>query len=154
MPTYFAGTAETRAAGLLEQATLRLSGPDASGRRTLADADGRSVGFVDLARRWWGRTLWVHEAFEEPVVFRLRRRWTPWPRWRVFDADGEEVGTVGGAWLCDRWGRPAFRRQGQRFDFPAGGPAAEWDGERLALGPAVRDDPFWKMLLLAAVLAG
>src|SRR5262245_51282264 len=96
MPSHFASKEAARPAGLLEQPTLRLSAADGRGRRLLTDEAGGAVGFAEEARAWWpwGRTIWVHEAFEEPVVFRVRRLWRLWPRWRVLDADGEEVGTV------------------------------------------------------------
>jgi hypothetical protein len=162
MPTHFASKEAARTAGLLEQPTLRLHAPGAGGRRLLSDDKGAAVGFAVEVRAWWpwGRSLCVHEAFDEPVVFRVRRLWSLRPRWRVVDADGEEVGTVGGPALRDRWDRVLFRRVdgGRAFELVQGGPAAEWlangDGGRLALHAAVRDDPFWKMLLLAAVLVG
>jgi len=163
MPTHFASKEAARQAGLLEQPTLRLLGPNERGRRLLTDETGDVVGFAEEVRPWWpwARSLWVHEAFEEPVVFRVRRLWALRPRWRVLDADGEEVGTVGGPVLLDRWDRVVFRRvaAGRVFELAdGGGTAAEWvangDGGRLALQAAVRDDPFWKMLLLAAVLVG
>jgi hypothetical protein len=158
MPTHFTFRESARQAGLLEQTTLRLSRPGPSGRRPLCDAAGDVVGFVREERGWpWGRTFWVYEAFEEPLVFGVRRLWRLRPRWRVVDADGEEVGTVGGEGLLDRWDHLLFRRaEGGVFALAGGGAAAEWrpdgDGGRLVLHEPVRDDPFWKMLLLAAVL--
>lgn len=160
MPTYFASKEIARPMGLLEQQSLLLRPPDQAGRRLLCDATGDVVGFVRQVQSWWalGRSFWVHEAFEEPVVFRVRRTWTIRPRWRVVDADGEEVGTVGGASLRDRWDHVVFRRtdDGRLFELTSGTAAAEWldegDGGRLILHAAVRDDPFWKMLLLAAIL--
>src|SRR3954468_2267815 len=117
MPTHFATKEAARPAGLLEQPTLRLRRPDASGRTAISGDDGAAVGFAQEVRSgWpWGRTFWVHEAFEEPVVFRVRRLWTLRRRWRVIDADGEEVGTVGGAYLRGRWNEVVFDRGGGRF---------------------------------------
>jgi hypothetical protein len=160
MPSHFASPSAAKTAGLLEQTVLRLLRPDAAGRRRLADADGTPVGVVDLAPGWWGfvLTLWVREAFEEPVVFRVRRAWSLRRRWRVEDADGEAVGTVAGPRLLSRGGRVLFRRiqGGRAFELLGGDAAAEWvpedGGGQLTLLPVVRDEPFWKMLLLAAVL--
>jgi hypothetical protein len=162
MPMNFASPEAIRQAGLLEQPALRLLPPDGAGRRRIADGAGDAVGVVDVARGpWgWGRTFWVREAFEEPVVFRVRRAWTLRGRWRVEDAEGEEVGTIAGTRVLNHWGHTVFRRVegGRAFVLTGGDAAAEWvtegAGGRLTLRPVVRDDPFWKMLLLAAVLVG
>lgn len=151
MPSHFA-TLSCSGAGLLEQLVLRPH--QADGRLWLEDAQGHAVGFVSVdARSWWrGRVLTVHEAFEEPVVFRVRRCWGLWARWRVADADGELVGTVAGARLLDHWGRVLFRRLGRTYVTADGALAAEWQTGRLVYHPAVQHEPFSKMLLLAVVL--
>jgi hypothetical protein len=154
MPSHFA-TLSSSVPGLLEQPQLRVRPADDSGRRWLEDGQGHVVGFACTVRRpWWARAaLAVHEAFEEPVVFRVRRLWTFLPRWRVVDADDEVVGTVGGSWLLDHWGRGVFLRRGRAYE-KDGIVAAEWHDGRLILHPAVQQEPFWKMLLLASVLVG
>jgi hypothetical protein len=159
MSIHFASRDTDRQRGLLEQDTLLILSADAEGRRWIEDGNGHTVGFARTTNRWWpwGFTLAVHESFEEPVVFQVRRLWTFLPRWIVFDAEGESVGVVAPARVRDRWDRVLFRRIGGcRFVTMEGVPAAEWseDGERgrLLLHDAVRDDPFGKMILLAAVL--
>src|SRR5262245_55954456 len=100
-----------RHADLLEQPALWLV-PHEVGQ-LLHDDTGAAAGLVRVRRRgWWGfgRRLSVHEAFEQPVVFRMRRLLTLWPRWLVEDAEGEKVGTVGGVCVRDRWDRVIFRR--------------------------------------------
>lgn len=152
MPPHFATLSRAKA-GLLEQPLLCLR-PGEDGRLWLFDGDGVAVGFMRAeAWSWWrGGVMAVHEAFEEPVVFRVRRCWSLWPRWSVVDADDELVGTVGGGRLVDLWGRVQFRQLGRTFVLPNGALAAEWREGQLLLQPAVRDEPFSKMLLLAAVL--
>jgi hypothetical protein len=146
---------------------LLVSRADPAGRRCLEDALGQPVGFAWRPKRgprWlrrWLAPLLVHEADEEPVVFQVRRAWTPWSRWLVADADGDLVGTVAGPWLLDRHDHPALRHvraadgAGGVFEDRDRRRAAEWsrgDPTRLVLDAAVQDDPFLKMLILAAVL--
>lgn len=148
--------------GLLEQPVLLLAPSDSTGRLWLEDSFGERVGFAIREPKlwrpaWWPATLAVHEAFEEPIVFRTQRQWTIWPRWLVLDSENEVIGTVGGMYLWDRWERVVFRRVGRRAFVTADGmPAAEWTHEgnriRLVLHAAVQAEPFAKMLLLSAVL--
>jgi hypothetical protein len=157
---------DVQAWGLLEQPVLVVRPVDASGRAIVEDATGKPVGFAHrhTGRPWWlrwlGVPLAVHEVEEEPVVFRARRLWTMLPRWRVQDAENETVGTVAGTWLLDKWDRPILRRRptgaSGTVETTDGRLAAEWapvsDGTRVVFHPAVQNEPFVKMLLLAAVL--
>jgi hypothetical protein len=164
----FARLADVSATGLLEQPVLLLSPADERGRRWLEDARGAPVGFAwqPPLSPWWLRWLFgptiVHEADEEPVVFQVQRQWTLLPHWHVSDADGEPVGSLGGAWLLDRWDQPVLRcrrasdRSSGSFELPDGQAAADWrrDGDRLRLAflAPVQEEPFRKMLILASVL--
>jgi hypothetical protein len=168
MHTNFARFPDARAPGLLEQPVLLVAPADPAGRRWIEDSQGQVAGFAwrpSLGPRWlrWLlRTVVVHEADEEPVVFQVQRQWTLLPRWLVADADGEVVGTLAGAWLLDRWGDAVLRccpradGSGGVFEANDGQKAAEWStgGDRLHLvfHPLVHNDPFLKMLILAALL--
>src|SRR5438105_1935414 len=94
MPPNFSCVADVQVPGLLEQAALLLGPADPDGSVWLEDAGGIRVGFVRRGPcpwwlRWWSTPLAVHEVEEEPVVFRVRRRWSFLPRWRVLDAENE-----------------------------------------------------------------
>lgn len=143
-------TAET---GLLEEEWLAIEG------RALRGPDGEAGSARLLPDGWrsWllGPAQAIHEAGEQPLVFTLRRCWTLWPRWLVEDSEGERVGTVGGPWLLDRWDEPAAQRGADgTFHSKAGALLARWDGRRLEFAESSRGEPFLRMLLLAAVLAG
>jgi hypothetical protein len=90
---------------------------------------------------------------------------TGWPEWTttVQDADGNPVAFVrgtfilapGGGWLAHHEPAPDYR--GGRFLGPDRREVAQWRadsaGTLLQFQPAVRDQPFVKMALLAAMLA-
>ncbi len=152
--------------GLLEQIVLLLAGPDAAGRRELFVSTGELAGFARRQRDsgwlgWLRQVVAVHEQFDEPLVFTIRRNLTLKPSHRVLDANDELVGTVALPWILDRWGFPdvelsVLPEGGGVFRSSKGEILAEWgiDGAtvRLALHEPARTDPFLKMLLLAATL--
>jgi hypothetical protein len=113
--------------------------------------------------RWWGTVVVeVREGGDEPLLCTLRRGWGPWPNWHVCDADGGAVGRVRGGLLYDRRDRPlgALSRQasgrsalyrdaeGWELALTEAGP----EGVTLTFLPEVDEDPFLKMVLLAAAL--
>jgi hypothetical protein len=156
---------------MLEQTRLLLGhwGPD--GMRAIVAADtGQPQGFACWRSRaglsWWRRlgrpVLEVHEQEDQPLLFTVRRCWTLWTSYEVCDADDRHVGYVLGATLYDRSGRKlAVRRAsetGTLFQDPTGLPLARWESgpesDVFAFLPEVQDNPFSKMVLLAAVLQG
>ena len=151
-------------AGLLEQTTLVLR-PSADDRHLFLASAGAVVGFARRRRGHWLRPwqrliVEVHEQEEAPLVCTIRRMFTLWPRYEVRDAEDELVGVLAGQWILDRWQRGTLRVQ----SLPDGGQllddqnaiAARWTvaaGDvSLELLPPVQNDPFAKMLVLAAVL--
>src|SRR5579862_9566298 len=77
--------------------------------RTVADAEGVTVGFVrqrpGRGPRWLGwlgrRTLKAYEAPDGSLVFALRRGWGRLGGWQVLDADEQLVGTLRGRAMFD-----------------------------------------------------
>jgi hypothetical protein len=152
--------------GLLEQAVLLLDPPRPDGLRLLRALSGQPVGFARPRRRpWWCRwlppILAVHEQDDEPLLCTVRRRLALLPWREVLDADDEMVGTIALPWLMDRWSRPAVEvRLGPPgkgvFLSLSGEELAEWTtprgAMRLDIRESARNDPFLKMLLLAALL--
>jgi hypothetical protein len=113
--------------------------------------------------RWWHRpTVAVHEADDEPLVFTMRAGWSWNPSWRVHDAEGRTVGRVWDELLLDRRDEPLAQlvpgselgatiyqgRGGQQLACTGW----EDEGVRLTFLMHRRDNPFVKMLLLAAAL--
>jgi hypothetical protein len=137
-------------------------------RRVIADARTRTVlGFADypgtVRRGWWpwtnAPTLTVHELLDEPLLFTLQRCWLLW--YTVFDADDHTIGYVGRGKLRNTFGRALAERQVQTantwlYQGLRGQPLAqlvkERDGGRLTFAPAIQEEPFLKMILLADVL--
>jgi hypothetical protein len=123
----------------------------------LLAACGATVGFARRRRGWLLPVVEVREQEESPLVCTIRRCFTLWPRHEVRDADGELVGVLAGQWLLDRWQRAVMRLRGMEFVDVQGAVLARWDRRdgavRLELLPAVQDEPFAKMLILAASLA-
>jgi hypothetical protein len=150
--------------GLLEQTVLLLRPPDAAGRRLLLAESGQPVGFAHQLDQgwwsWWRPAVAVHEDEDQPLVFTVKRCFTLLPRREVIDGDGELVGVIALPWLFDRWGNLAGEVRaphGGSGVFQANGSVlAEWgpwgDTLRLEFKPAVRKEPYVKMLLLAAIL--
>jgi hypothetical protein len=152
---------------MLEQQLLVLRPrPDPTPQTIVEAATGAPLGFTRwrpggwLARLFVGPVLEVHEQEDEPLLFTVRRGWRLAARRLVCDADGQLVGEFDGARLLDRLGRlfTVRRREGARVVFrtTAGCPLAEAEPVeetmRLSFHAAVENEPFAKMLLLAAVL--
>jgi hypothetical protein len=151
---------------MLEQRELLLQPRSGAGLQTIADPQtGSAIGLVRWAegsdRPWWrwlGAThLSVYEADEEPLVFTVRRSWGPWRRTEVCDADERRIGTFSGGAVRDSRGRTLalverglfLGRSGEELARLTSGP----EGARLLFQEELRD-PFLKMLVLAAALAG
>lgn len=151
---------------MLEHRVLLLRPCSASGVRTIVDGDsGKPLGFarreVETPRRWWRLlargVLSVREHEDEPLLCTIRRAWSLLPCCIVSDAEGQQIGSLLGRILHDRYGRPlaafhddgAFRGSAQRV--LARLSAAE-DGLRLAFSDDIAGEPFIKMLLLSAAL--
>ncbi len=155
---------------MLELASLLLQAPDGRSRQAVVDAStGAAAGFArprpaGLWQRWFvGAALEVHEHEDESLLCVIRPG--RFPRRRlVYDADGRWVGAVRGRRLEDRGGRVVALRgpdpaaRGDVFRDPDGRPLAtlRWgrEGAALAFMEAVAQDPFAKMLMLAAALHG
>jgi hypothetical protein len=158
---------------MLEARALLIRAGDAAGVRAIADAaTGAPLGYARPApangRPWWrrlpGPAVEVREQEDEPLLFTVRRAWSLLPRYEVRDAEGGWVGTLQGPFLEDRYGR--------RLAAVRPGPAPDvWvvcgsDGRELAalvgrgggvevrFAEAVEEEPFAKMMLLAAALRG
>jgi hypothetical protein len=170
MSSYSLGPAPlTSDAGLLEQAALVMPCVGAAG--PIARADGGAVvgaaRWRQARRPWWRRlgrpVLAVHErqgAADEPLVFTVRRCWSLLAWREVRDAEGLPVGLLLGQRVLNRFGRPvaALERDGGEWAFrsPDGRPLARLSaaagGVRVAFEAEVVNEPFVKMLLLAAAL--
>jgi hypothetical protein len=153
---------------MLERCELLLLPRNGLGMQTIADAQtGAAVGLARWAegtdRPWWrwlsATQLSVYEADEEPLLFTVRRSWGPWRRTDVCDADERPIGSLQGGAVRDAHGRTlALTVRGESlFRSRSGEELARLvpspDGTRLVFDPGLRD-PFLKMLLLAASLAG
>jgi hypothetical protein len=155
---------------LLEQSALVVGDPDPVGTRLLCCPE--TVAALGFARRdpWPGPPWWrvlvppvlaVHEQEEQPLVFTVRRAWGLLLRRQVRDADGHPVGGLRGASVESAWGRTvAILRPGENpgervFRTPQGAELARLtptpQGLRVTFAAGL-DDPFLKMLLLAAAL--
>jgi hypothetical protein len=107
--------------------------------------------------------LSVHEDDEAPLLFRARRAWTFWRRHAVVDADDHPVGYVQADALLTPSARPLVWRIASKqatVYHLVGGPVlaterAEGTGRWLEFGTGEgTDNPFLRMLVLAAVLLG
>jgi hypothetical protein len=148
--------------GLLEQSALRLP----RGAGAIAGADGEpAVGAARWRRRWrpFGRAvLAVHERQgpgDEPLVFTVRRCWGLLPWREVRDAEGVTVGYLLGPRIYNRFGRQVAALGGEggpAFRAPDGRALAHLrraeGGAQVAFEPELLNEPFVKMLLLAAAL--
>jgi hypothetical protein len=138
--------------------------------REIAGPEGSTVGFVRRPRPglppWLLRLarprLKAYEAPDGSLVFTIRRSWGWRSDWKVFDADGHQVGTVRGRALLDSFGQifavieqPDTAASG-RFLTLEGQELGEFsskpEGTGITFGPKQEDNPFAKMLLLGAVL--
>jgi hypothetical protein len=153
---------------MLEQQLLVLRPGPAPPAPTLVEAaTGAPLGFTRWrARAGWltrwllGPVLEVREHEDEPLLFTVRRCWSFAARHLVCDADDQPVGVLDHAQLLDRLGRLFTVRhcEGERVVFrtTSGCPVAEAEAVdqtvRLSFHAEVENQPFAKMLLLAAVL--
>jgi hypothetical protein len=154
---------------MLEQQllVLRLQ-PTATSQTVVEAGTGAPLGFSRWrkARTWFqrlfvGDVLEVHEHEDEPLLFTVRRCWSFAARSLVWDADDMPVGVLDGTQLLDRLGRlfSVRQREGDRVVFRTttgctvaeASPMAET--VRLSFHSVVENQPFAKMLLLAAVLS-
>jgi hypothetical protein len=153
---------------MLEQQLLVLRPQPAPTPQTLVEAvTGAPLGFT----RWRTRSSWltrwlvgpileVREHEDEPLLFTVRRCWSFAARYLVCDAEDSPVGVLDRSFLLDRLGRlfTVRQREGERVVFrtTSGCPVAEAESVaetvRLSFHAVVENQPFAKMLLLAAVL--
>jgi hypothetical protein len=108
---------------------------------------------------WLGARTWqICETEDAALVFSMRRGW--WRGWEVFDAEETLVGTIYPQRLLDEQARTLCsiqRAPGRgRFLSPAGEELGAWiergPATQLAFAAGPGDNPFVRMLLLAAVL--
>jgi hypothetical protein len=136
----------------------------------LADpATSRPLGYArwrfSAGRAWQGwlarPRLEVCESGDEPLLFTVRHPWSLIRRWEVRDADDRGIGVIRGPWLIDGAGQLlAVRKRGAGTDRScyqdhAGELALELryaEGTHVTFATRVRDLPFTKMMVLAAVL--
>ena len=153
-------------AGLLEQPALWL--PRGAGAIARVDT-GAAVGearWRRARRPWWRRlgraVLAVHERQgpgDEPLVFTVRRCWGLLPWREVRDAEGVTVGFLLGPRVYNRFGRQVAALEGEggpAFRAPDGRALAHLraaaEGAQVAFEAELVNEPFVKMLLLAAAL--
>lgn len=110
-------------------------------------------------RRWFGwLVLEVLESEDESLLFTLARGWRPWPGWDVYDAEGRFVGSFHRQVIRDPLGGrfAKWRPATGQFLGPQGyevGVLAPSDTDlQLTFSPAIKENPFAKMILLAAAL--
>ncbi|HEY7154310.1 MAG TPA: hypothetical protein VH575_10170 [Gemmataceae bacterium] len=150
---------------MLEQRVLLLRPRTASAVQAIADGEsGAPLGFARWQaetpsswRRLFGRSvLAVHEQEDEPLLFTVRRAWSLLPRREVRDAEDQPIGSLLGRLVQDQHGRVVASLQDGVFRSPRQHILAELvsapDGLRLCFHAGVADEPFVKMLLLAAAL--
>src|SRR5262249_34816617 len=146
---------------------------DAAGVRAIADAaTGAPLGYARPApengRPWWrrlaGPAVAGREQEDEPLLVPLRRARSLLPPYEGCDAHGWWVGTLQGPFVEDRYGRrlAAVRpglapgvwvvsgSDGRELAVLAG----RADGLEVRFTEAVEEEPFAKMMLLAAALRG
>jgi hypothetical protein len=151
---------------MLEHSALLLRPPDGSGRGPILVADtGAAAGHTI----WWSKRLalpgrgivQVHEQGDEPLLCTVFRRWSPLPWYEVYDAEDRRVGRVLGSVFQDQQDRLTAIRcpggAGQVVIQSVAGPLLaqlrqETDGTWLTFAAAAAQEPFVKMLLLAAAL--
>jgi hypothetical protein len=153
----------------LEQRALILATSSAPRRPILSPQTNVALGYARFDPRpamgWWRlgpRVLAIHEQEDEPLVFTVHRAWWLWPARDVRDADDQLIGCVRGTRVENSHGRTLAILQGvsssgeRLFRTPGGDELARLQpvpqGLCLAFAPAVQD-PFLKMLLLAAALS-
>jgi hypothetical protein len=108
-------------------------------------------------RRWFQRgVLAVHEQEDEPLLLTIRQGWGWPPRRCVCDAEGNSVGSLGGRFIQDRYGRRLATLENGLFRAPDQRVLADLvsttEGQRLTFSDDIAGEPFVKMLLLAATL--
>src|SRR5712691_10151401 len=135
--------------------------------RIVAGLSQQFLGFaerLDTGPRHWPwagyPVVAVHEAEDEPLLFTVHRLWGWRSTLEVRDADGLRVGTIRPGFVRDRHGNGLARlvpeANGSQF-LGAGGEELgtlrqETDGVLVSFAPVLDNNPFAKMLLLAAAL--
>jgi hypothetical protein len=150
---------------MLEQRVLLVRPRTTSALQAIVDGEsGAPLGFArweaETPSSWWplfGRCmLAVHEQEDEPLLFTIRRAWSLLPRREVRDAEDQPIGSLLGRLVHDQHGRAVAALQDGIFHGPRQRVLAELaatpDGLRLAFHADIADEPFVKMLLLAACL--
>jgi hypothetical protein len=157
------------AEGLLERKALLLGRRHESGRRVILDAEtGTAVGFrqhrprAGWRARFTRRVVEVREQEDDSLLFVVRRCWSLFAWFEVSDADDALVGWHGLSMLLDRTGRRVALREDEAetgtswFNGSDGRVLArlapQGDDVRLTFADEVTEEPFVKMLLLAAAL--
>ena len=155
--------------GLLERKILVLTPRDGSGGRAVVDGETATpVGFCRRRPRvgWWRsftrRVVAVHELLDESLLFTVRRCLSLFAWYEVRDADDQVVGWHAGSLVVSRTGRRVATREDECHDGSSAfvGPrgttlarlALHGDDMRLTWTDEVANEPFLKMLLLAAAL--
>ncbi len=155
--------------GLLERKVLLLTLRVAAGRRVILDPEGGTpVGCIrrrpriGWRSRFARRVVEVQELEDDSLLCTVRRCWSFVAWYEVRDADEHLVGWHGGPLLLDRNGHRVAMREDEtevgtsRYVSPDGATLARlaWQGEDalLTFADEVADEPFVKMLLLAAAL--
>jgi hypothetical protein len=157
---------------MLEQPALLIRPWQGKPRRAWIVEPGSAtrLGFVCRRRpsgplgwlAWWRRSgLAVHESEDEPLLLTVQQTLFPWRSWLVRDADGRPVGRVRDHRLLDAFNQPLAELQMEEHS----GASAyrdreralavtrqEEEGVRLTFQPGQRENPFVKMVLLAATL--
>jgi hypothetical protein len=161
---------------MLESSNLSLgpwsvAAPPDSGRRVICDATtGQRLGFARWltppGAGWQGWFRWpaleVLETDDESLLCTLRRGWPPWPVWEVMDADGRFIGSLRRGVVFDPTGGRFAVLQTQANGTPAkfldhqgqevGTLAGTAHGLQLTFAESLQENPFAKMILLAAAL--
>lgn len=139
--------------GLLEQPLLRLCSDQ------LLDQQGYLVGSVQLhlaswPLNWFRPTIrTVHEAFEQPVVFSLRRTWSLVPLWEVREAEERLIGWVNRQRAWDRHKEVLFRVDPQQvYRSERGTSLGAIRGSCLQFDPLTNGQPFVRMLMLGVAM--
>ena len=155
--------------GMLEHATLLLRPLDSSSVRAVVEPTAEApLGFVrprrlGLLERWFGGSvLEVREHEDASLLCTIRNSWLRPHHRLVYDADDHCVGAVRGRRLEDRNGRVlAVRRLNAELkcdvfrDLEGRSLAtlrSEAEGVVIAFTEAAAEDPFTRMLVLAAAL--
>jgi hypothetical protein len=149
---------------MLEHAALWIGpSPGGEARRLIRDSASQQLLGVCKHRpssaRWFRWLSWptleICETADEALLFTIERYWGLRPTWVVRDADERQIGWLrgGGAW--DAYGRLIGRQASAgRWLSEEGQEVAtiQPDGDALMLSYRCDNNPYARMLLLAAAL--